>query len=137
VDNTYQIWFATLELIAAECRLPFFAAASVQDYVEVLRHFCLPIRGRWLLSLRRCVAEGWDEAALATVVLHAGLGVVGEEPFGSAETGDHCGVGRLGDFAVVGGVGLTGDGENLSDADLLNNDKRWLADSVGRFDFDA
>ena len=83
------------------------------------------------------VAEGWGEAAFVAVVLYAGLRVVSENPFGSAKAGDHAGFGRLRDFAVVGGVGLTGDDEDLSDTDVLDGEDRWLADGVGRFDFDA
>jgi hypothetical protein len=69
------------------------------------------------------VAERWDEAAFAAVVLYSGLGVVGEDPFVSAEAGDHSGLGGLWDFAVVGGVGLTGDDEDLSDTDVLDTEK--------------
>ena len=83
------------------------------------------------------IAEGWGEAAFVTIVLDAGLGVIGEDPFGSAEAGDHASLGRLGDFAVVGGIGLTGDDEDLSDTDVLDGEQRRLADGVGRFDFDA
>ena len=40
-------------------------------------------------------------------------------------------------FAVVGGVGLTGDDEDLSDADVLDGEEGGPADGVGCFDFDA
>ena len=72
------------------------------------------------------VAEGWNETAFVTVVLDAGLRVVGENPFRSAEAGDHSGLSRLRDFALVGGVGRTGDDEDLSYANALNGDKSWL-----------
>jgi len=68
------------------------------------------------------VAEGWGEAAFVAVVLYAGLRVVGENPSGSAEAGDHAGLGRQRDFAVVCGVGLTGDDEDLSDTDVLDGE---------------
>jgi hypothetical protein len=68
------------------------------------------------------VAEGRDEAAFAAVVLDAGLGVVGEGPFRSAETGDHSSLGGPRYFAVVGGVGLTGDDEDLSDTDVPDSE---------------
>jgi len=42
-----------------------------------------------------------------------------------------------GHFAVVGGVGLAGDDEDLSDTDVRDSESRWLADGVGRFDFDT
>jgi hypothetical protein len=65
------------------------------------------------------------------------LGVVGEGPCGSVEAGDHSGLGGLRHFAVVGGVGLTGDDEDLSDADVLDGEEGGVADGVGCFDFYA
>ena len=59
----------------------------------------------------------------AAVVLYAKLGVVGERPFGSVEAGDHSGLRRLRDFAVVGGVGLAGDDEDLSDTDVPDSEQ--------------
>jgi len=75
-----------------------------------------------MVSAIEGVAEGRDEAAFAAFVLYAGLGVVGEGPFRSAETGDHSGLGRLRHFAVVGGVGLAGDDEDLSDTDVRDSE---------------
>ena len=78
--------------------------------------------GHTVTAIQR-VAEGWDEAAFAAVVLYAELGVVGERPFGSVEAGDHSGLRRLRDFAVVGGVGLAGDDEDLSDTDVPDSEQ--------------
>ena len=78
--------------------------------------------GHTVTAIQR-VAEGWDEAAFAAVVLYAELVVVGERPFGSVEAGDHSGLRRLRDFAVVGGVGLAGDDEDLSDTDVPDSEQ--------------
>jgi hypothetical protein len=43
----------------------------------------------------------------------------------------------LRNLAVIGGVGLAGDDEDFSDADVRNFEQSGLAGSVGRFDFDA
>jgi hypothetical protein len=67
-----------------------------------------------------CVAECGDEAAAGTVVVSAGLGVVGRCPFFAVEGDDEIGSGLLFFRAVVGGIGLAGDDEDLADADVID-----------------
>ena len=63
------------------------------------------------------VSERGEEAA--SVPTRAGLRVVGEPPIGPDESGDETGAGLLFFFAVVGGIGLPGDHEYLTDADVF------------------
>jgi hypothetical protein len=122
VDNAYQTWFTASKLITDAPSRDFLSADEGVSTVSC-RDIATPslrVANRRAAGIVRRVIGGlrgepWEELPLR-LLFCTRVGVVGEEPFGSAEGGDHSGLGRLLYFAVVGGIGLTGDDEDLSDA---------------------
>jgi len=83
------------------------------------------------------VTVGLEAGIILAIVLYSELGVVGERPLRSVETHDHSGLRHLRYLAVVGGVGLTGDDEDLSYAYVRNGEKHGLAGGIGGFNLDG
>src|SRR5579859_1016436 len=81
-----------------------------------------------VISLIKRIAEGRNKTALCTVVLHSGLGIVGDAPGVSAERNHHSRFGLLAYFTVVGGVGLSRNHKNFSHSYVWHRGlKDWLA----------